>query len=236
MSRCLRAACVLWTRFAVAAVLLLTCFGCSSATAAKVSRPTIATPTFESATRTWRAFNVGLVTKGLRRDDANKVTDSWKVARCVIRSEAFWTAADRLTGDESAIMKNRSAGARVRQVAARQMRWWHGVYGRPGRLRVVGTALPHRQQHEKYSATVQVGGNVIFLRRWHITSSIEELAVTLVHEWLHTLEFRDPRVEADPVNVVYGMKPAAMTIAATRRCQEELTVLYINPTPTLPPQ
>ncbi len=186
-------------------------------------------PSLRSANATWHGFDLELSTSALASEDASRVHDAWKVARCVIRSRGFWRSVDRLTSDRSEILRQVDPGVAIRQVAARQWRDWRRTHGKAAHLHVEGTSLPHRRRHERFAATVFVYGKTISLRRWHIKSPLDELASTLIHEWLHTIGFRDPEVGPDPSSVVYGMTPTAREIARSDACTNALGSLYINP-------
>ena len=186
-------------------------------------------PDLQTATAIMKGFKLELATDGLARDNAIKVRDAWQVAACVIRSGSFWDKVDTLTGDESGLLRDTPAGTRMRQVAARGLLQWYREWGAGARLRVAGISLPRRRKHEHIRATVYLGGGTIRLRRWHVQVRLEELAATLVHEWLHTVGFQDPTVQGDRVSVVYGMTPIALAIAAGNRCGTVPDALYINP-------
>ena len=66
------------------------------------------------------------------------------------------------------------------------------------------------------------------LQRWRVEGPLQQLTVTLVHEWLHTLGFADPAAERDPANVVYGVEDTSLALAADPKCTAHLDVLYLE--------
>ena len=216
--------------FALLLAVLLTTTACNGpSTVVAKSRTGMS---MARANAVFSGFSLALDSSAFVRSERPKLKDAWRVAGCVVRQPAFWDVADTLRGDRSSIVVRGTAGS-IRQLAAvRYLRWrrlrQQHVPRQPA-LVVSPVGLPQRRPFEKFSATTEVNGHIVKLRRWQLSASIEELAATLVHEWLHTLGFRDPAAEGDRRSVVYGTQEVARSLASTDKCQRGLTAFYITP-------
>ena len=198
---------------------------CAAPIAATLPEPL---PTHAEASALWQVFDLELEPHGLTRASQAKLRDAWTVARCIVRQEAFWTVVDSLAVDRSPILVGVPPGTGLRQVAARQYLRWRDRFGPAPRLHIHGVGLEQAMEDEEVTATTEPGGNVVRLRRWRVGGPLQQLAVTLVHEWLHTLGFADPAQRRDVHSVVYGVEDTSLALASGAKCRELLEILYIE--------
>ena len=179
---------------------------------------------------------VEFVPLGFSDDQAKQIRRAWCIAGKVIADQAFKAALNALTSDSSGITAlGVGPAAPPRSVWDTLEFGWAAWYrhnnrvnaaGEPMLPRLIVEGVRWRRQlpWETATASTTLGGNVIYLRRWRVHAPIEELAVTLIHEWLHTLGFEDPaRGVTREATVVYGMENQALVLAkaATPGCQSE---------------